>query len=187
MLPIIPRQLVWRLKPMSNGINLIEKQADKNVRSELTGRIKKFSFVLVFSVGLLSILFFLLNYRFSLGYVKSEEDKLTKKMLSFEEVSSKVFLLNSRLADISYLLSSRKKPNVTSEVIINIKPENLAISKYQIDAGGVSIDASSPNLSDINDFLNSLLSLTEKKKISSITINSLGADVSGYSVGLLIN
>lgn len=172
---------------MSKGINLIEKQAEKNARPELAGRIKKASLVIVLSVGLLSILFFLLNYRFSIGYVKTEEDKLIKKMLSFEQVSSKIFLLNSRLADISFLLSSRKKYNVVSETIISVKPENMAISKYKLDSSGVLIEASSPNLSDINDFLNSLLSLSEKKKISSVIINSLEAAASGYSVEILIN
>lgn len=172
---------------MSNSINLIEKQTGKDVHSELIERIKKASFILVFSVGLLSIISFLLSYRFSIGYVRTQEDKLIKKMISFEQISSKVFLLNSRLSDISFLLSSRKKYHVISEAIINAKPENLIITKYQIDSGGAQIEATSQSLPDVNDFLNSLLSLTEKKKISSILISSLGVDASGYSVQLLIN
>lgn len=172
---------------MSNSINLIEKKTEKNARSELIKRTKKISFFIVFSVGLLSIVSFLLSYRFSIGYVRTQEDKLIKKMTAFEQIGSKVFLLNSRLTDISFLLSSRKKINITSESIINLKPENLIFSKYQIDSGGVQIEASSPNLSDINDFLNSLLSLSKQKKISSVVINSLGANLSGYSVQILIN
>lgn len=172
---------------MSNSINLIEKQTGKNDRVELAEKLKRISLILLLSVGLFSIVIFLLSYRFSIGYVRAQEDKLTKKMTSYDQLGSKMFLLNSRLTDVSFLLSSRKKYNKVSEEIIKVAPDGLKITRYQIDSGGIQVDASSANLADLNNFLNSLLSLSQNKTISSILIRSLGANSTGYSAQLLIN
>lgn len=172
---------------MSNSINLINKETTKSNRDDLVKKIRKISFLSLFAVGLISILLFLLSYRFSIGYVRTQEDKLIRKLSSFEQIGSKVFLLNSRLADISILLSSRKNYNRFTESIINQKPENLIISNYKIDSSGVVVEASSTNLSDINDFLNNLFILNQKKIISSVVINTLGANASGYRMQLSIN
>lgn len=172
---------------MSNSINLIEKHSEKSDKEVLAGKIRRVSFIMLISVGLISIVFFLLSYRFSVGYVKGQEDKLLKKMSEFEQLGSKVFLLNTRLTDISSLLSSRSKFNQLSDAIVNVKPDGLNISKYQIDATGVSIQANSNNLSDVDSFLNALLQLTKEKKLTIVQINNLTANLSGYSIQLTLN
>lgn len=172
---------------MSNSINLIQKQTETNSKEVLSEKIKKISFGVLISVGLLSIVLFLLSYRFSIGYVRSQEDKLMRKMGAYEQLGSKVFLLNSRLGDISFLISSRLKINKTSDAIIGVTPANLRLVKYDMNAKGIEIQAESQALSDINDFLNSLLALNANKVFSSVKIDSLSANASGYQLHVFLN
>lgn len=172
---------------MSNSINLIKKQTEVNNKTDISNKIKKISFIVLICLGLLSIVLFLLSYRFSIGYVRSQEDKLIRKLGTYEQLGSKVYLLNSRLSDISLLISGRSNFNQITDSIVNVMPANLKFTKYQIDAGGIMIEANSKNLSDINDFLNSLLDLNSNKMLTSVEITSLSANALGYSIKLSLH
>ena len=168
---------------MSIEINLINKTSEgsKDVRLR---KIKTFSFITLFIVGFLSIILFLINYRFSANYVKREQDKLIANLSEFDEIASKIFLLDQRLSDISDILSSRKKYHETADKIIEKVPDSVAITEFQIDEAGILIEVGSSSLLELNNFLNGMLTLSNSKVINGVVLDSLTS--SGFEFSMKV-
>ena len=71
-------------------------------------KLKNISYILLISVAFLSLVSFLIDYRFSAGYVIKQENKLIESMSSYKKLGTQVFLLNDRLSHLNQLIVSRK-------------------------------------------------------------------------------
>lgn len=165
---------------MSIDINLISKRTFEDSRENRVTKLKNYSFVLLFFVGFLSLVVFLINYRFSVNYVKRQQENLIKKLSIYDNTAAKIVFLNSRLGDISTITAQRNKFNKTSSSIFEGNLTSINLKDYAIDESGISMELSSPSLNILNDFLNYLLKLTKTKELSSVSLESLSTQNSEY-------
>lgn len=165
---------------MSIDINLINKETSENSKDVRLRKIKSISFITLFVVGLLSIVLFLINFRFSANYVKRQQNELITGLSPYDETASKIFLLNQRLSDISEILSNRKKHHKKASKIIENIPTTVVITEFRIDDSGIQIEVSSSSLLQLNNFLNNILSLSESKFIESVVFDGLSYSKSEF-------
>ncbi|MBI2621568.1 MAG: hypothetical protein HYW63_02875 [Candidatus Levybacteria bacterium] len=164
---------------MSIDINLINK-ASEGLKENRLKKIRTISFSALFLVGFLSVVFFLIDYRFSANYAKKQQAEIISALSEYDETATKIFLLNQRLSDISQILSDRKKHHERAGKIIEKIPTSLAISEFQIDEAGISLEVSSSSLLDLNNFLNEILALSEAKVISNVVLDALSSSGSEF-------
>ena len=166
---------------MSIDINLISKTSEGSKELGLR-KIKTISFITLFVVGFSSLVFFLINFRFSANYVKKEQNELIADLSAYDETASKIFLLNQRLSDISEILSQRKKHHETASKIIEKVPASVATAEFQIDDSGITMEVSSSSLLELNNFLNGMLSLSKGKELGSVVLDGLSSGTSEYTM-----
>lgn len=157
---------------MSIDINLASKTSESPKNARLR-KIKTISFIALFGVGFLSLILFLISFRFSANYVKKEQNKIIEELEAYEQTASKIFILSKRLSDISEILSTRKKYHEKADKIVEKIPQPVAISEFSIDEGGIAIEVNSSSLLELNNFLNDMLSLSDSKVISGVVFDGL--------------
>ena len=171
---------------MSIEINLISKSSEGSKDLRLR-KIKTISFLTLFVVGALSLILFLIDYRFSASYVRGQQSELIADLSQYDETASRIFLLNQRLTDISELLSQRKKHHEKAEKIVEKLPTSVAISEFQIDESGVVMSVNSTSLLELNNFLNDILSLSKSKVLGVVILERLTTGASGYTMRVKTN
>lgn len=171
---------------MSVNINLISSKDNEDPRKKRLRKLKNFSFILLFLVGFMSVMVFLINYRFSVNYVRGQQGDLIKKISIYDDTARKIILLNLRLDDISTLLSNRPKYNKIAKEIAKGLNSTITVKEFKIEESGTSISISSPSLLALNEFLNNILKMKESKLIKSVNFESLSIESSSYVIGLSI-
>lgn len=173
---------------MSIDINLVSKKTSDSVKDLKLKKIKTISFTILIVVAIASILLFLINLRFSVNYVKGQQNKIIESLSAYDETTSKIFIFHQRVEDLSLIISERKKYHDKTELIFNDFPDSITIDEYKIDESGVSLGVSSNSLFELDAFLNYLLDLTKSKKLTSIRMTGLSSvDDAGYSMKLTLN
>lgn len=171
---------------MSANINLISRTSLEDSKTSRQKKLKNYSFILLFLIGFASLLIFLINYRFSVNYVRKQQQDLIKKISIYDETALKVILLNSRLSEISQVLSDRPKNTGLVREIVKGQTGSLVMDEFSLDTNGITIKLSSRSLLSLNEFLNNLLKLIQSKLISSININSFSYDGTSYLMEVAI-
>lgn len=171
---------------MSANINLISRTSLEDSKTSRQKKLKNYSFILLFLVGFASLLIFLINYRFSVNYVRKQQQDLIKKISIYDETALKIILLNSRLSEISQVLSDRPKNTGLVREIVKGQTGSLVMDEFSLDASGITVKLSSRSLLSLNEFLNNLLKLIQSKSISSININSFSYDGKSYLMEVAI-
>lgn len=167
---------------MSSNINLIDKRSVEDSKKTRLKKLKNFSFALLFFVGLLSLIVFLLNYRFSVRYVRKQQEDIIKKITIYDETAVKIILLNSRLSDVSKVLNRRSKYNEKMSKILDGVKGATTIDGFEVNENEVSITASSTSLSSLDDFLNNLLKMVDLKLFSNVILEEISEDGARFSV-----
>ncbi len=165
---------------MSIDINLVNKSSRETSRELRLRKIKTISFVALFFVALSSLIIFLINFRFSVNFVKNQQNSLIAELSVYDETASRIFLLNNRLADISLILGQRKKYNDVAGKIIENQSGSSTIEEFRIGKDGIVVGVSSNSLLELNDFVNHMLDLNKKNIIQSVVLDSLSSDTSSY-------
>ena len=171
---------------MSININLADKKNPEDSKKYRIKRLKGISFGLLFLTAFFSITIFVIDYRFSASYVRKQQADLMKELETYNEESAKIFLLNSKLSDISSILSQRKQYGKTVGEILKGDSESLDIDEFSIGPTGIYIKASSTSLLPIDEFLNYNLSLIKSKTISRVTLGGLNLEAGKYVLELRI-
>lgn len=171
---------------MSVNINLISRTSLEDSRTIRQKKIKNYSFILLFLVGFASILIFLLNYRFSVNYVRKQQQDLIKRISIYDDTALKVVLLNSRLSEISAIIGQRPKKTDLVKAINQAKTGTLVFDEFSLDTNGIQIKTSSTSLLPMNDFVNELLKMKNSKAIGGITITSFSYDGDNYLMELAL-
>ena len=171
---------------MSININLADKKNPEDSKNYKIKKLKGISFGLLFLTAFFSITIFVIDYRFSASYVRKQQADLMKELETYNEESAKIFLLNSKLSDISSILSQRKQYGKTVGEILKGDSESLDIDEFSIGPTGIYIKASSTSLLPIDEFLNYNLSLIKSKTISRVTLGGLNLEAGKYVLELRI-
>ncbi len=172
---------------MSIDINLVNKKTSESLKDLKLKKVKTISFTILIVIAISSIVLFLINLRFSVNYVKGQQVKIVEGLAAYDETTSKIFILNQRVADLSNIISERKKYHDKTDLIFKDFPDGIAIDEYEIDDGGISLGVSSTSLLELDTFLNYLLDLTKSKKLTSIRMTGLSSVEKGYSMKLSLN
>lgn len=172
---------------MSIDINLVNKKTSESAKDLKLKKIKSISFAILIFVAVFSVLLFLINLRFSVNYVKGQQNKIIAALSAYDETTSKIFVLHQRVEDLSNIVSARKKHHEKTELIFNTLPSGISIDEYKINDGGVSLGVSSSSLLDLDTFLNYLLDLSSSKKLTTINLTELSSVSEGYSMKLILN
>lgn len=171
---------------MSTNINLADKKNPEDSRKDKAKKLKGISFAILLTTAFLAVVIFALDYRFSASYVRKQQADLLNELTPYADKSAKIFIVNSKLTDISQILSNRKKYNETVDQIVRSNSGGAVIEDFKIDDTGIEMTVSSSSLEPIDQFLNSLLELADKKTVSSITLKSLSLEAGSYVVELII-
>jgi hypothetical protein len=94
---------------MSIDINLISKVTSEGTRDSRLRKIKTLSYATLIVVALLALVLFLINIRFSVNYVKNQQNKVIESLATEDKTAVKIFLLDQRLNDISSIINKRRK------------------------------------------------------------------------------
>lgn len=167
---------------MSININLVDKKSPEDSRLERIKKLRGISFVVLFLTALSAILIFGIDYRFSASYVKKQQSDILKEIASFGESSAKVFIVNTKLSDLSTLIEQRKKYGEVTAELVAAGNSNITIEEFLFDENGATLTASASSLQDIDNFLNSLMELADKKTLTNVTLRSLSFDLGRYVV-----
>jgi len=171
---------------MSININLVDQRNPSIAKSDKLQKIKATSYAVLFLTGFLAILIFALDYRFSASYVKKQQAELINQLSSFSDVSAKIYIVNSKLSEISNILDSRKKYGAITSDIMRAAGPDLSVDEFLFNESSMSIKASATSLTTIDTFLNSLLEMVNKKEIPGIVIESLSLQEGKYVLILSI-
>lgn len=173
---------------MSIDINLVNKKTSDSVKDLKLKKIKTISFTILIIIAISSILLFLINLRFSVNYVKSQQNKIIESLSAYDETTSKIFILHQRVEDLSLIISERKKYHDKTELIFKDLSDSITINEFEIDESGVTLGVTSNSLLELDIFLNYLLDLTKTKKLTSIRMTGLSSvDDGSYSMKLILN
>lgn len=172
---------------MSIDINLVNKKTSESVKDLRLKKVKTISFAILIIVAVSSVLLFLINLRFSVNYVKGQQNKIIDALSAYDETTSKIFILHKRVEDLSSIISERKKYHEKTELIFTDLPTSVAINEYEISESGVVLEVSSNSLLELDTFLNYLLDLTKSKKLTTIRLSGLSSVDEGYSMKLILN
>lgn len=172
---------------MSIDINLVNKKTSDSLKDLRLKKVKTISFAILIAVAVSSVLLFLINLRFSVNYVKGQQNKIIEALSAYDETTSKIFILHQRVEDLSMIISERKKYHDKTELIFKNFPSGISIEEFEIDESGATLGVSSNSLLELDTFLNYLLDLTKSKKITSIRMIELSSGDDGYSMKLALN
>lgn len=170
---------------MFDDINLSVKKEREAPKKLSIARIRLISYATLFFVCIFSIVIFLINLRFSTEAIKNQQTQVRQSLSSYNETIAKIYVLNSRLTDISTILNGRKKYTEDVSQIIDLASQGLTIKDMSVDQQNLlKINAVSGSLSDINTFLNKILDLSNSGVIQGVNLNNLQTSEGG---GFLIS
>jgi hypothetical protein len=169
---------------MYADINLVIKKENNTPKKKQVDLLKRVSFGILFIVAFLSVIFFLLNLRFSVTSIKKQQKAVIQNLSTYDQTAIKIFLLNSRLSDISRILNSRVKYNESvGKIIFSVTP-SMTVEDFSVNKKKLSITIISPSLLDLNDFLNKTLSYSATREVSSVSLKELQVSDLGYIMKL---
>lgn len=172
---------------MYADINLATKKEKNTPKNKQVDLLKRASFIILFVVASLSVIVFLLNLRFSVASIKKQQKAAIQNLSTYDQTAIKIFLLNSRLSDISSILNSRVKYNDSVGKIIFSATSSMTIEDFSVSKKKLIITVLSPSLIDLNDFLNSILSYSTSKEVSDVSLEELQVSDVGYVMKLQMN
>lgn len=176
---------------MKTDINLTSGISAESASKSKTLKILRIAsiFSIIF-ISVTSVLLFLLIDQISPEKIKKQEDKILLSIKFLHEKQAKIAIVNSKIADISKILTSRTNYELEMNSLLEKIPNGVSINSFEIDKAKVTITVSSNSLSLIDKMLNSFFEMIAKKQIiKSITIQSISSDPrsSNYSLSIKAN
>lgn len=172
---------------MSSSINLLVKTDDSLLKQKKWIKILKIiSFFSVIALLSSSILLFILNQRQSKASINKEINSTLYSISFMHKKEEKIIYINNKLQSISKILAKRSNYTDKIDKLIDKMSSDIVVEKLSVDRNSILLTISVSSLSSINDFINNLLVLAEKKEINILTLDSLSLneEKSNYSVSL---
>ncbi len=172
---------------MSSSINLISHEKNIDSKEIRAAKLKKFSYLLLLVIGFLAIVVFLLNFRFSANAIRKEQERLLEELAVYDEPAAKMYVIDKRITDTSRIIKERKNYSAVIKDISKGLTGTVIIDTFKIENSQISINVSSTSLLDLNDFLNHLLLLSDKKTLSGVSIEELTLESTLYRLRVEAN
>lgn len=163
---------------MSTDINFLINTDQESIKKKK--RIKIFNivaFISLTSLGLISLILFLLVQAINVPSIKREQDEILQKTSLFQDRQIKLSILNNRIQNVQAVLDKRKNLSDTMMSILAKSPSRLSVGDLQIDDKTAVMTAQSPSLYEIGELINNLTDMARKKEvIKSLTLNGISFD-----------
>jgi hypothetical protein len=142
-------------------------------------------------VGIVTTIFalfiFFVSIQFSLGLARAEQEKVQASLNPYQKKIAQARLLKDRLTQIKKVRDEREMALSKIDTIISKKPQGIQTDSLEVADEDIEITFSSPSLSPINDFLESLVELKASDLFKEIKVVELKlAPSGGYELVLLI-
>lgn len=173
----------------STDINLIkvETASPKNRRA---AKLRMVALIILFFVGGVAIIFFILDFSSPLNSIKSEQDAVLSSITAENQKAVKLAIVNERATAINRLKIERPDYLGVLNTAMSTLPSGVSASGLDIDESSVSITVASPSLLSLNNFLNGVLDEARKNSnIESASMESLTANdtSSAYQMSVKFN
>ncbi len=170
-----------------SDINLFAKQDTTLFKKQSTIRIFRiFSLVLLFTVAFFSVIIFVLKLNSPLAALQKEEAASVSQISQYSDTIVESHVIKDKLSAFLSISSNRPDFNKAIELLTSDLFSNVTVNTVSISKDGFSLTGSSPSLTSMNNLLDALTSLSNKKTIQSVTLNSLDAVDKGYSISLVV-
>ena len=179
-----------QLEDMTKDINFLtikniqKKKARKGLRNVRVAAILSLILVVLLSAAL-----FYLNRKIYPQSLKNERDSLLKGLSVLHNREAKLAISSNRIENISELLNKRVDYSKIVSKFFEKKPSQINIDSLRIDKKTILLTISSNSLEPINEFIDGLIELGQKKEITVLLLDSLSlSEASGtYSVSFTVN
>lgn len=171
---------------MSVDINLAQVDTAEQKKAEKVKKIKAVSVAVLIITAFMAVIIFAIDYRFSASYVQKQENELLQELEAKTEISSKIFIVNSKLSGISQIIEERRNLSGKSEKLLIDFPDSIEIEDYIIDEDGVVMTIITPSLTDLDDYLNYLIDLSDEKEFNAIKLEKLEFNRGEYEAEIII-
>lgn len=160
---------------MSTNINLLLRTDEESLKRKKRIKILNVAAVVsLISVGLISLVLFILIQAVNPASIKKEQENILGRMSQFQDRQIKLFILNNRVENIDKILKIRKDISRTMSGLLAKIPSGLSIEDFEVDDKSVIIAGQSRSLFIIGEFINNLTDMVRNKEIiKSLTLNSL--------------
>lgn len=174
----------------SIDINLASASGKTKEKTKKLRNLRIGSFILLFFVGVLSVVVFLLNFLSPLNSIKAQQDAVLASITQSQDKAVKISIVNERVSSILKIYKERSDYTEVLDLVLSNVTEGIRISGLNIDKSSLSITISSISLLTLNNFLNSLVdSAKQNSQIKSVFMESLSASEtsSAYFMAVKIN
>lgn len=174
----------------SIDINLASASGQTKEKTKKLKNLKIGSLALLFLVGVLSVVIFLLNLSSPINSIKVQQDAVLASITASQEKAVKIAIVNERVSSILKIYKERSDYTEILDLALSSVTGGIRMSGLNIDKSSVAITVFSTSLLSLNNFLNSIIdSANQNSKVNSVSMESLSAsDASGaYTMSIKIN
>lgn len=171
---------------MSVDINLAQVNKTEQKRAEKVKKIKAVSVAALIVIAFLAVIIFAVDYRFSASYVKNQETELLQELEARSETSAKIFIVNSKLAEITKIIDARQNYSEKSAKLMSEKSDAIEVDEFKIDEEGIEMSITSPSLTDLDNYINFLIDLSEEKEFSTVKLEKLEFKNNEYEADIIM-
>lgn len=138
-------------------------------------------------VAIVALLVFVVNLTLPINSIKNEEATTLSSISAMHKKLTQYYLVEDRINHLSNIINKREKLSDVTHALLAVIPNDLSIDSIQIDAKNVSLIVSGASLTSMNNFINSIVVLNNKKTIiTNVIIQELSLNVKDntYSVSI---
>ncbi len=161
-----------------SDINLLPKKEGVNLENDQAALILRRISLGILSLTVLTTVFlFVLVIQSPLSRTKQEENALLTKLGEFKIQISRSVIIDERLLAIASILRQRNHFEKYIQAILDTVPLSVSITSLEVDKKTIQMTGNSPSLSEVNAFLDSLVTIQKDKKlIASVFLESFSSD-----------
>lgn len=151
---------------MNTNINLVPPKSREYLEKQRREKIVNiFATTFPIIVGVISLIIFLVTQAVNPISIKKQQDETINKIAKLQDRKIKLFIVNDRLDNISLLLEGRRNFADNINAFLSRMPADVSLDNLEVDNKQIILTASSISLRSIDEFINNLIKLAEKKEV----------------------
>lgn len=160
---------------MNTNINFIlPKDKEFEERQRRKRVINTIALIFPIMVGVVSLATFLITQAINTAGIRKQQGEVISKISQLQDKKIKLFIVKDRLDGIDDLLKKRISFSENIRSLLSKIPSEVIVENLEIDSKEVILIVSSTSLKSIDEFVNSLANMAEKKEVvSSLSLDSL--------------